>query len=193
MRKKNFCQKKKNKNNKYTKIKNNIKDTQIKEEYESESDSVSIDEEENIIKSPLKNQDIISVILNNSELISNDNNNLLYEKLNNIDLNDLIISNDYNEKDIIFCSIKINSIFTYKECKVTYAIFSFDKNYKKDNCDCILYKLDSQKDEEFIQIIQKIKNSNSYQKCELLKRNIFSKEDSIIHDLTVYYLKKSLF
>ena len=34
---------------------------------------------------------------------------------------------------------------------------------------------------------------NSYQKCELLKRNIFSKEDSIIHDLTVYYLKKSLF
>ena len=193
MRKKNFCQKKKNKNNKYTKIKNNIKDTQIKEEYESESDSVSIDEEENIIKSPLKNQDIISVILNNSELISNDNNNLLYEKLNNIDLNDLIISNDYNEKDIIFCSIKINSIFTYKECKVSFAIFSFDKNYKKDNCDYILYKLDSQKDEEFIQIIQKIKNSNSYQKCELLKRNIFSKEDSIIHDLTVYYLKKSLF
>ena len=176
-----FLKKKKNnKNNKYNKIKN-IKDTKIKEE--SQSDSVSIDEEENIIKSPLKNQDIISVILNNSELISNDNNNLLYEKLNNIDLNDLIISKDYNEKDIIFCSIKINSIFTYKECKISFAIFSFDKNYKKY----------IQKDEEFIQIIQKIKNSNSYQKCELLKRNIFSKEDSIIHDLTVYYLKKSLF
>ena len=85
------------------------------------------------------------------------------------------------------------SIFTYKECKVSFAIFSFDKNYKKDNCDYILYKLDSQKDEEFIQIIQKIKNSNSYQKCELLKRNIFSKEDSIINGLTIYYLKKSLF
>ena len=40
---------------KYNKIKN-IKDIQIKEE--SESDSVSIDEEENIIKSPLKNKDI---------------------------------------------------------------------------------------------------------------------------------------
>ncbi len=190
MRKKNFCQKKNNKNNKYNKIKN-IKDIQIKEE--SESDSVSIDEEENIIKSPLKNQDIISVILNNSELISNDNNNLLYEKLNNIDLNDLIISNDYNEKDIIFCSIKINSIFTYKECKVSFAIFSFDKNYKKDNCDCLLYKLDSQKEDEFIQIIQKIKNSNSFQKCELLKKDIFSKNDSIINDLSVYYLKKCLF
>ena len=147
MTKKNVSQRKKknNKNNKYNKIKN-IKDTKIKEE--SESDSVSIDEEENIIKSPLKNQDIISVKLNNSELISDDNNNLLYEKLNDIDLNDLIISKDYNEKDIIFCSIKINSIFTYKECKISFAIFSFDKNYKKY----------IQKDEEFIQIIQKIKN-----------------------------------
>ena len=56
-RQKKFSSKKKNnnKNNKYNKIKN-IKDIQIKEE--SESDSVSIDEEENIIKSPLKNQDI---------------------------------------------------------------------------------------------------------------------------------------
>ena len=105
MTKKNVSQRKKNnnKNNKYNKIKN-VKDTKIKEE--CESDSVSIDEEENIIKSPLKNQDIISVKLNNSELISDDNNNLLYEKLNDIDLNDLIISKDYNEKDIIFCSYK---------------------------------------------------------------------------------------
>ena len=34
---------------------------------------------------------------------------------------------------------------------------------------------------------------NSYQKCELLKRNFFSKEDSIINGLTVYYLKKVYF
>ena len=68
--------------------------------------------------------------------------------MNDIDLNDLIISKDYNEKDIFFCSIKINSIFTYKECKVSFAIFSFDENYKKY----------IQKDEEFIRIIQKIKN-----------------------------------
>ena len=34
---------------------------------------------------------------------------------------------------------------------------------------------------------------NSYQKCELLKRNIFSKEDSIINGLTLYYLKKAYF
>ncbi len=57
-RQKKICVKKKknnNKNNKYNKIKN-IKDIEIKEE--SESDSVSIDEEENIIKSPLKNKDI---------------------------------------------------------------------------------------------------------------------------------------
>ena len=101
--------------------------------------------------------------------------------------------NSNNNNNIIFCSIKINSIFTSKECKVTYAIFSFDKNYKKDNCDCILYKLDSQKEDEFIQIIQKIKNSNSFQKCELLKKDIFSKNDSIINDLSVYYLKKCLF
>ena len=46
----------KKKNNKIIK---NINDTEIKEE--SESDSVSIDEEENIIKSPLKNKDIIFV------------------------------------------------------------------------------------------------------------------------------------
>ena len=87
------------------------------------------------------------------------------------------------KKTLFFVLIKINSIFTYKECKISFAIFSFDKNYKKY----------IQKDEEFIQIIQKIKNSNSYQKCELLKRNIFSKEDSIINGLTVYFLKKSLF
>ena len=89
----------------------------------------------------------MSVKLNNSELISDDNYNL-FEKLNDIDLNDLIISKDYNEKYIIFCFIKINSRFTHKECKVSFAIFSFDKNYKKY----------IQKDEEFIQIIQKIKN-----------------------------------
>ena len=197
-RKKMFSQLKKNKNiNKNKNIRNKIKDiknnnfTQIKEEFESESDSVSVDDEDKIIKTPFKNQDIISIILNESETI-NDNNDNLYEKFNNIDLNDMNYkSNDNN--NIIFCSIKINSIFTSKECKVTYAVFSFDKNYKKDNCDCILYKLDSQKEDEFIQIIQKIKNSNSFQKCELLKKDIFSKNDSIINDLSVYYLKKSLF
>ena len=179
----------KNRKNKRNYLKNN---TQIKEEFESESDSVSIDDEENnIIKTPFKNQDIISIILNESQSI-NDNYDNIYEKLNNIDLNDMNI-NSNNNNNIIFCSIKINSIFTSKECKVTYAIFSFDKNYKKDNCDCILYKLDSQKEDEFIQIIQKIKNSNSFQKCELLKKDIFSKNDSIINDLSVYYLKKSLF
>ena len=179
----------KNRKNKRNYLKNN---TQIKEEFESESDSVSIDDEENnIIKTPFKNQDIISIILNESQSI-NDNYDNIYEKLNNIDLNDMNI-NSNNNNNIIFCSIKINSIFTSKECKVTYAIFSFDKNYKKDNCDCILYKLDSQKEDEFIQIIQKIKNSNSFQKCELLKKDIFSNNDSIINDLSVYYLKKSLF
>ena len=178
-----------NRKNKRNYLKNN---TQIKEEFESESDSVSIDDEENnIIKTPFKNQDIISIILNESQSI-NDNYDNIYEKLNNIDLNDMNI-NSNNNNNIIFCSIKINSIFTSKECKVTYAIFSFDKNYKKDNCDCILYKLDSQKEDEFIQIIQKIKNSNSFQKCELLKKDIFSNHDSIINDLSVYYLKKSLF
>ena len=194
-RKKMLSQLKKNKNinknrkNKRNYLKNN---TQIKEEFESESDSVSIDDEENnIIKTPFKNQDIISIILNESQSI-NDNYDNIYEKLNNIDLNDMNI-NSNNNNNIIFCSIKINSIFTSKECKVTYAIFSFDKNYKKDNCDCILYKLDSQKEDEFIQIIQKIKNSNSFQKCELLKKDIFSNNDSIINDLSVYYLKKSLF
>ena len=193
-RKKMLSQLKKDKNinnrkNKRNYLKNN---TQIKEEFESESDSVSIDDEENnIIKTPFKNQDIISIILNESQSI-NDNYDNIYEKLNNIDLNDMNI-NSNNNNNIIFCSIKINSIFTSKECKVTYAIFSFDKNYKKDNCDCILYKLDSQKEDEFIQIIQKIKNSNSFQKCELLKKDIFSNNDSIINDLSVYYLKKSLF
>ena len=193
-RKKMLSQLKKDKNinnrkNKRNYLKNN---TQIKEEFESESDSVSIDDEENnIIKTPFKNQDIISIILNESQSI-NDNYDNIYEKLNNIDLNDMNI-NSNNNNNIIFCSIKINSIFTSKECKVTYAIFSFDKNYKKDNCDCILYKLDSQKEDEFIQIIQKIKNSNSFQKCELLKKDIFSNHDSIINDLSVYYLKKSLF
>ena len=193
-RKKMLSQLKKDKNinnrkNKRNYLKNN---TQIKEEFESESDSVSIDDEENnIIKTPFKNQDIISIILNESQSI-NDNYDNIYEKLNNIDLNDMNI-NSNNNNNIIFCSIKINSIFTSKECKVTYAIFSLDKNYKKDNCDCILYKLDSQKEDEFIQIIQKIKNSNSFQKCELLKKDIFSNNDSIINDLSVYYLKKSLF
>ena len=193
-RKKMLSQLKKDKNinnrkNKRNYLKNN---TQIKEEFESESDSVSIDDEENnIIKTPFKNQDIISIILNESQSI-NDNYDNIYEKLNNIDLNDMNI-NSNNNNNIIFCSIKINSIFTSKECKVTYAIFSFDKNYKKDNCDYILYKLDSQKEDEFIQIIQKIKNSNSFQKCELLKKDIFSNNDSIINDLSVYYLKKSLF
>ena len=52
------------------------------------------------------------------------------------------------KKTLFFVLIKINSIFTYKECKISFAIFSFDKNYKKY----------IQKDEEFIQIIQKIKN-----------------------------------
>ena len=194
-RKKMLSQLKKDKNiNKNRKNKRNYLkiNTQIKEEFESESDSVSIDDEENnIIKTPFKNQDIISIILNESQSI-NDNYDNIYEKLNNIDLNDMNI-NSNNNNNIIFCSIKINSIFTSKECKVTYAIFSFDKNYKKDNCDCILYKLDSQKEDEFIQIIQKIKNSNSFQKCELLKKDIFSNNDSIINDLSVYYLKKSLF
>jgi hypothetical protein len=193
-RKKMLSQLKKNKNIK-NKIRNKIKNinnfTQIKEEIESESDSVSVDDEENIVKTPFKNQDIISIILNEAQTI-NDNNDNLYEQLNNIDLNDMNYQSN-NHNNIIFCSIKINSIFTSKECKVTYAIFSFDKNYKKDNCDCILYKLDSQKEDEFIQIIQKIKNSNSFQKCELLKKDIFSKNDSIINDLSVYYLKKCLF
>ena len=193
-RKKMLSQLKKNKNIK-NKIRNKIKNinnfTQIKEEIESESDSVSVDDEENIVKTPFKNQDIISIILNEAQTI-NDNNDNLYEQLNNIDLNDMNYQSN-NNNNIIFCSIKINSIFTSKECKVTYAIFSFDKNYKKDNCDCILYKLDSQKEDEFIQIIQKIKNSNSFQKCELLKKDIFSKNDSIINDLSVYYLKKCLF
>ena len=189
-----LSQLKKNKNIK-NKIRNKIKNinnfTQIKEEIESESDSVSVDDEENIVKTPFKNQDIISIILNEAQTI-NDNNDNLYEQLNNIDLNDMNYQSN-NHNNIIFCSIKINSIFTSKECKVTYAIFSFDKNYKKDNCDCLLYKLDSQKEDEFIQIIQKIKNSNSFQKCELLKKDIFSKNDSIINDLSVYYLKKCLF
>ena len=193
-RKKMLSQLKKNKNIK-NKIRNKIKNinnfTQIKEEIESESDSVSVDDEENIVKTPFKNQDIISIILNEAQTI-NDNNDNLYEQLNNIDLNDMNYQSN-NNNNIIFCSIKINSIFTSKECKVTYAIFSFDKNYKKDNCDCLLYKLDSQKEDEFIQIIQKIKNSNSFQKCELLKKDIFSKNDSIINDLRVYYLKKCLF
>ncbi len=193
-RKKMLSQLKKNKNIK-NKIRNKIKNinnfTQIKEEIESESDSVSVDDEENIVKTPFKNQDIISIILNEAQTI-NDNNDNLYEQLNNIDLNDMNYQSN-NHNNIIFCSIKINSIFTSKECKVTYAIFSFDKNYKKDNCDCLLYKLDSQKEDEFIQIIQKIKNSNSFQKCELLKKDIFSKNDSIINDLSVYYLKKCLF
>ena len=193
-RKKMLSQLKKNKNIK-NKIRNKIKNinnfTQIKEEIESESDSVSVDDEENIVKTPFKNQDIISIILNEAQTI-NDNNDNLYEQLNNIDLNDMNYQSN-NNNNIIFCSIKINSIFTSKECKVTYAIFSFDKNYKKDNCDCLLYKLDSQKEDEFIQIIQKIKNSNSFQKCELLKKDIFSKNDSIINDLSVYYLKKCLF
>ena len=193
-RKKMLSQLKKNKNIK-NKIRNKIKNinnfTQIKEEIESESDSVSVDDEENIVKTPFKNQDIISIILNEAQTI-NDNNDNLYEQLNNIDLNDMNYQSK-NNNNIIFCSIKINSIFTSKECKVTYAIFSFDKNYKKDNCDSLLYKLDSQKEDEFIQIIQKIKNSNSFQKCELLKKDIFSKNDSIINDLSVYYLKKCLF
>ena len=61
--KKNFLKKKNNnKNNKYNNI-NNIKDIQIKEE--SESDSISIDEEEKIIKNPLKNQDIKIKIISN--------------------------------------------------------------------------------------------------------------------------------
>ena len=96
--KKIFVKKKKNnnKNNKYNKIKN-IKDIQIKEE--SESDSVSIDEEENIIKNPLKNKDIkIKLYLPN---ISKNKNSITLLKIIIIYINKNETNENKDEKNIL--------------------------------------------------------------------------------------------
>ena len=193
------------KNNKKQKINKKIKNKclqRIKQEYknesesESESDSVSIsfNEQDEINNKIFSQNDVISNILNQSEVLIENKNNV-NEIIKNINLNEnQLIS--YNNKNNIVCFIKIKSIYLSRD--FSYAIFHFYKKMKKnknEDCENILYKINSQNEEDFIEVVQEMKNLNSFIKCELIKKNIVSKNNNnlIMNNMDIYFLKKYYF
>jgi len=190
-------------NNNNNKIKNEEKiknecEQKIKKEFksesESESDSVSISfsEQDEKNNKTFSSNNIISNILNYSELIIENKNNL-DEIIKNINLNkkELI---SYNNNHFYF--IKIKSLHISRD--FSYAIFLFYQKIKKNKCEeCenILYKINSQNEEDFIDVIQKMIDLNSYIKCELIIKNISSKNNnnSIINNMQIFFLKNYYF
>ena len=68
------------------------------------------------------------------------------------------------------------------------------KKNKNENCENILYKINSQNEEDFIEVVQEMKNLNSFIKCELIKKKILSKNNNLImNNMDIYFLKKYYF
>jgi hypothetical protein len=188
-------------NNNKDKITKKIKNKcvqKIKEEYnnESESDSVSIsfNEQDEINNKIFPSNDIISNILNQSEVVIKNKNNLP-EIITNINLNEKQYIS-YDNNNTIFCFIKIKSIYLSRD--FSYAIFNFYRKLmknKNEDYENILYKINSQNEEDFIEVLQQMKSLNSYIKCELIKKTFLSTNNKnlIMNNMEIYFLKKYYF
>ena len=66
---------------------------------------------------------------------------------------------------------------------------------KNEDYENILYKINSQNEEDFIEVLQQMKSLNSYIKCELIKKTFLSTNNKnlIMNNMEIYFLKKYYF
>ena len=66
---------------------------------------------------------------------------------------------------------------------------------KNEDYENILYKINSQSEEDFIEVLQQMKSLNSYIKCELIKKTFLSTNNKnlIKNNMEIYFLKKYYF